>query len=400
MTVTNTGVSPIGLRASYAFDEGIGSAAADSSGNFMTGSVLGSVEQRSLRRRRVARRRQRPDRPSGTRHVLQDRVHLRGLGAQVDHKKDVAVLGIVVAAQGGGPMIWVDHIAGPLPPHARRQLCSDYLDSGRDADRRAVGARRRDLRRQHARFYVGGVEVASRPSPARRQPNTWRLGAYGDAPTGFFDGRIDNVRIYDRALSASEIQADMASRIQPETTPPTVTASTPADGAAGVNAAPRRRRRSTSRWRRPRSTRHVPAQERRERRRPRHRRYDAATRTATLTPQTALAYGATYTATVKGGAGGVNDVAGNALAANVIWSFTTEAVAAAAPRDHVDREAVRHLPAARSSQNEGLNAFTTIDVAFLSPALLSGFDVVVLGDTALNPAQVSTLTAGSTAAAT
>ena len=41
---------------------------------------------------------------------------------------------------------------------------------------------------------------------------------------------------------------------------------------------------------------------------------------------------------------------------------------------------------------EGLNAFTTIDVAFLSPALLSGFDVVVLGDTALSAAQVSTLT--------
>ena len=28
---------------------------------------------------------------------------------------------------------------------------------------------------------------------------------------------------------------------------------------------------------------------------------------------------------------------------------------------------------------EGLNAFTTIDVAFLSPALLAQFDVVVLG---------------------
>ena len=35
--------------------------------------------------------------------------------------------------------------------------------------------------------------------------------------------------------------------------------------------------------------------------------------------------GTTYTATVKGGAVGVKDVAGNALAADVSWSFTTVA---------------------------------------------------------------------------
>ena len=42
-------------------------------------------------------------------------------------------------------------------------------------------------------------------------------------------------------------------------------------------------------------------------------------------------------------------------------------------------------------RNEGLNAFTTVDVAFLSPALLSQFDVVVLGDMSLSATQVSTL---------
>jgi WD40 repeat protein/fibronectin type 3 domain-containing protein len=45
--------------------------------------------------------------------------------------------------------------------------------------------------------------------------------------------------------------------------------------------------------------------------------------TATLTPNTALTAGAAYTATVKGGAAGVKDAAGNALAADVAWSFTT-----------------------------------------------------------------------------
>ena len=50
--------------------------------------------------------------------------------------------------------------------------------------------------------------------------------------------------------------------------------------------------------------------------------------TATLTPSSALASSATYTATVKGGTADprVKDVVGNALAANHTWSFTTAAV--------------------------------------------------------------------------
>jgi len=53
--------------------------------------------------------------------------------------------------------------------------------------------------------------------------------------------------------------------------------------------------------------------------------YDNATRTVTLTPSAALALGRTYTATVKGGTGGVTDVAGNVLAENKTWSFSTTA---------------------------------------------------------------------------
>ena len=53
--------------------------------------------------------------------------------------------------------------------------------------------------------------------------------------------------------------------------------------------------------------------------------YNTATRTATLTPTAALAAGATFTATVRGGGADprIKDVAGNALAANAAWSFTT-----------------------------------------------------------------------------
>jgi hypothetical protein len=44
---------------------------------------------------------------------------------------------------------------------------------------------------------------------------------------------------------------------------------------------------------------------------------------ATLAPNGALAAGATYTATVVGGSAGVKDAAGNPLAADFSWSFTT-----------------------------------------------------------------------------
>ncbi len=50
--------------------------------------------------------------------------------------------------------------------------------------------------------------------------------------------------------------------------------------------------------------------------------YNASTNTAVLVPSAALAAGATYTATVKGGAAGVTDLAGNALVADSSWSFT------------------------------------------------------------------------------
>jgi hypothetical protein len=50
--------------------------------------------------------------------------------------------------------------------------------------------------------------------------------------------------------------------------------------------------------------------------------YNATARTATLTPSAALTPAATYTATVKGGTGGVRDVAGNVAAAHTVWSFS------------------------------------------------------------------------------
>ena len=51
----------------------------------------------------------------------------------------------------------------------------------------------------------------------------------------------------------------------------------------------------------------------------------------TLTPSSTLNNSTVYTATIKGGASGLKDLAGNALASDYSWSFTTAAAGAQSP---------------------------------------------------------------------
>ncbi|CAN5612162.1 hypothetical protein BH09PLA1_BH09PLA1_12500 [soil metagenome] len=61
--------------------------------------------------------------------------------------------------------------------------------------------------------------------------------------------------------------------------------------------------------------------------------YNATTRVATISPATALAALTKYTVTVTGGASGVKDLAGNPLASTQSWSFTTRLAAGVIPED-------------------------------------------------------------------
>ena len=51
--------------------------------------------------------------------------------------------------------------------------------------------------------------------------------------------------------------------------------------------------------------------------------YDGASRTVTLDPTANLATNTLYTVTIKGGTTGVKDLAGNPLAVDSVWTFTT-----------------------------------------------------------------------------
>src|SRR5262249_15842162 len=78
------------------------------------------------------------------------------------------------------------------------------------------------------RLYVNGVQVASRAQTGAIATSTNPLQIGGDSLYGqYFAGRIDEVRIYNRALSATEIQNDMNTALTPPATPTPTPPATP-----------------------------------------------------------------------------------------------------------------------------------------------------------------------------
>src|SRR5262249_33601814 len=61
------------------------------------------------------------------------------------------------------------------------------------------------------RLYVNGSQVASRSQTGAIQTSTGVLSLGGDPTYGqYWQGKIDEVRVYNRALSAGEIASDMS----------------------------------------------------------------------------------------------------------------------------------------------------------------------------------------------
>ena len=87
------------------------------------------------------------------------------------------------------------------------------------------------------RLYVNGVLVGTRAQTGAIATTTDPLRIGGDTRWGeYFNGLIDEVRVYNRALTVTEIQADMAAPVsQVDFTPPTVSWFSPAAGSTNVS---------------------------------------------------------------------------------------------------------------------------------------------------------------------
>jgi hypothetical protein len=171
----------------------------------------------------------------------------------------------------------------------------------------------------NSNYFASGVT-----SPPLRAPSSSQSGGNGVYQYG------TSSALPTQTFNAENYWVDVVfeTSLAPDTTPPTVTSTTPAGGAGGVsidanitatfneNMDPATIGSSTFELRNSVNA-LVPAAV----------TYDGATRTATLNPTDSLALSATYTATVRGGAADprAKDLAGNALAANHTWSFTTSA---------------------------------------------------------------------------
>jgi Concanavalin A-like lectin/glucanases superfamily/Bacterial Ig domain len=234
-----------GLVAAYSFDEGSGNSAADLSGNNINGTVVGATWV-----------------PGG---MYGNALAFNGTSSYVN-------LGNSTALQLTGSMTieaWVKATGNPADDGqivAKSDPCGWQLKTSPDTGPHTFGvsvsrtptakAQRYSttIRALNTWYHVAGVyDSASQTlstylngsldngtlhgtvsaSQFNQDVNVnigRRAGGY------YFNGVIDEVRIYNRALSQAEIQTDMATPINgaslPDTTPPTVSIAAPANGAA------------------------------------------------------------------------------------------------------------------------------------------------------------------------
>jgi len=116
--------------------------------------------------------------------------------------------------------------------------------------------------------------------------------------------------------------------------------------------------------------------------------YNALTKVATFTPASPLAAGTVYTATITTG---VKDLAGNPLAANKVWSFTTSAAAAQGLAPVLIGTAGNYVILAETGVSTVPASAVTGDIG-LSPAAasyLTGFSLTMVGTTAAISPQVT-----------
>jgi Concanavalin A-like lectin/glucanases superfamily/Domain of unknown function (DUF1929)/Bacterial Ig domain/Kelch motif len=225
-----------GLVAAYAFDEGAGTTVIDYSGNDNTGTLSGGVAwtpQGRLGGALVFHGSAMVTVPNSASLALTDGMTLEAwvyptatpttwTAAVVKEQAYALHAGSPTGRPGArfsipGNGERIVNGRGMLPPDTWTHLAATFDGAS-------------------LRLYVNGSQVASTvgAGPIVGSTGALHIGGHG-VLREFFRGRIDEVRVYNRALSAAEIQADMVEPISsgtqpPDITPPSVTLTSPGNG--------------------------------------------------------------------------------------------------------------------------------------------------------------------------
>jgi hypothetical protein len=217
-TVSAPPPAPSGLVAAYSFDEGSGMSVADASGSGNTGTVAGAGWAAAGKFGGAL-----SFNGSGALVTVADAASLRLSGGMtVEAWVDAAALGAswrcVVFKELPGAMAYglyaSDGAGKPL----------GQVNIGGEQD--VLGASAPPLNTwthlavsydgAALRLYVNGVLAATKPLTGAIAGSTGALRIGGNSVWGeYFSGLIDEVRVYNRALTATQIQTDMTTAIGP-----------------------------------------------------------------------------------------------------------------------------------------------------------------------------------------
>jgi hypothetical protein len=403
-TINVSGGGTSGLVAAYAFDEGAGTTVTDASGRGNNGTISGATWTTGRSGNALSF--------NGTNAMvtIPDSSSLRLTSAMT-----IAAWVRPTTVSGWRTVLMKERpgsLAYTLYSHDTTRPAAWISVGGADLDAAGGSALAANVWAHMAatfdgvtlRLYINGSQVATRALNGAMPSSTNPLRIGGNTIWGeYFAGLIDDVRVYASVLSASQIVSDMNTPVgtpPADTLPPTVTASSPTGGSTNVALSA-----SLTATFSESMTASTVSGSTFELRNPANQlvsaavSYNAATLTATLDPASDLSMNTTYTARVRGGSADprVKDAAGNALAADVSWSFTT----VGPPANEGPGGPILVISSAGNPftryyseilRNEGLNYFTVSDISLVTPAALNAYDGVILGEMSLTAPQVTMLT--------
>jgi chitodextrinase len=226
---------PSTLVGAWSFDAGSGTTAADSSGNGNAGTLNGATWQSSGRFGGALSFDGAGDNVSIADSASLDLTNASTLEAWVYPTSAPAYAGVVAKERAGGGLPYGLEAASGLP--------DGYVNTGSNATAASSSALPLSSWTHLAqtydgtavRLYVNGALAASTSASGSLLNSSDPLRIGGDQTWGeWFAGRIDEVRIYSRALSQSEIQTDMNTAIDGGSAPPPSADTTPPTPPSGL----------------------------------------------------------------------------------------------------------------------------------------------------------------------